>query len=336
MKAIVCEMCGSNDVVKVDGVYVCQACGTKYSVEEAKKLMVEVSGTVSLDNSDKLENLYQLARRARDSNDISGAANYYEQIAMEDANSWEAAFYSTFFKCKNCKVGEIGTSANLMKNTLPIVFNMVRDSDFSDSEKIGKYDEMYQRVMELALMLSNAGVSHCSSNMSADGVVDTFKAWENEVFALLMLLGDIMKEYANDKQKAKIAYSKVLEYSSNAGAASWFTYARGQAESKIKDIDPEYVAPPSTGGCYVATAVYGSYDCPEVWTLRRYRDYNLAMTWYGRTFIQLYYAISPYVVRVFGDTKWFKALWRGHLDKLVRRLQEKGFESTPYEDQKWN
>ena len=29
----------------------------------------------------------------------------------------------------------------------------------------------------------------------------------------------------------------------------------------------------SSGGCYVATAVYGSYDCPEVWVLRRYRDF---------------------------------------------------------------
>ena len=42
----------------------------------------------------------------------------------------------------------------------------------------------------------------------------------------------------------------------------------------------------SSGGCYVATAVYGSYDCPQVWTLRRYRDYTLAETWYGRAFIR--------------------------------------------------
>ena len=27
----------------------------------------------------------------------------------------------------------------------------------------------------------------------------------------------------------------------------------------------------SSGGCYIATCVYGSYDCPEVWTLRRFR-----------------------------------------------------------------
>ena len=37
MKAIVCEMCGGNQLRKEDGVYVCQNCGTQYSVEEAKK-----------------------------------------------------------------------------------------------------------------------------------------------------------------------------------------------------------------------------------------------------------------------------------------------------------
>ena len=62
----------------------------------------------------------------------------------------------------------------------------------------------------------------------------------------------------------------------------------------------------SSEGCYIATCVYGSYDCPEVWTLRRYRDFNLAKTWYGRAFIRIYYAISPMVVKIFGGTKLFK------------------------------
>ena len=41
MKKIVCEICDGKDFVKQDGMYVCQHCGTKYTVEEAKKLMVE-------------------------------------------------------------------------------------------------------------------------------------------------------------------------------------------------------------------------------------------------------------------------------------------------------
>lgn len=89
------------------------------------------------------------------------------------------------------------------------------------------------------------------------------------------------------------------------------------------------------GGCYVATAVYGSYDCPQVWTLRRYRDHTLAETWYGRAFIRAYYAISPTLVKWFGHTDWFKNMWRGKLDRMVSDLQSKGVESTPYEDREW-
>ncbi len=87
-----------------------------------------------------------------------------------------------------------------------------------------------------------------------------------------------------------------------------------------------------SGGCYVATAVYGSYDCPQVWTLRRYRDHTLSKTWFGRVFIHIYYAISPTLVKWFGNTKWFKKMWRGKLDRMVSNLQSKGIESTPYED----
>lgn len=49
MKAMVCEMCGSQDLVKQDGMFVCQNCGTKYSVEEAKKLL----GTVKVDKTEE-------------------------------------------------------------------------------------------------------------------------------------------------------------------------------------------------------------------------------------------------------------------------------------------
>ena len=90
-----------------------------------------------------------------------------------------------------------------------------------------------------------------------------------------------------------------------------------------------------SGGCYVATSVYGSYDCPEVWTLRRFRDEVLAETWYGRLFIRLYYTVSPTAVKLFGDCEWFQNFFRDRLDKMVSGLQEDGFESTPYQDLEW-
>ncbi len=88
-------------------------------------------------------------------------------------------------------------------------------------------------------------------------------------------------------------------------------------------------------GCYIATAVYGSYDCPQVWTLRRYRDYTLSETWYGRAFIRTYYAISPTLVKWFGKTEWFRSLWKPTLDRIVEKLNGEGVKCTPYSDRNW-
>lgn len=88
-------------------------------------------------------------------------------------------------------------------------------------------------------------------------------------------------------------------------------------------------------GCYVATCVYGSYDCPPVWTLRRFRDDTLAKTACGRAFIRIYYAISPTLVKWFGKRNWFQKLWRRVLDGMVRSLHNKGVKDTPYEDKVW-
>ena len=85
-----------------------------------------------------------------------------------------------------------------------------------------------------------------------------------------------------------------------------------------------------TGGCYVATCVYGSYDCPEVWTLRRFRDDTLAKTWAGRAFVRTYYAISPDLVRRFGTFDWFRNMWKAALDYMVQSLRDRGVENTPY------
>lgn len=97
---------------------------------------------------------------------------------------------------------------------------------------------------------------------------------------------------------------------------------------------PEKARRMAKSGCYVATCIYGSYDCPEVWTLRRYRDQKLAKSFLGRIFIRSYYAISPSIIKLFGDMKWFKNFFRGYLDKIVAGLNDNGYDNTPYEDKK--
>lgn len=83
------------------------------------------------------------------------------------------------------------------------------------------------------------------------------------------------------------------------------------------------------------TLAYGSYDCPQVWTLRRFRDNILAKTWYGRAFIRTYYTVSPTLVKWFGKTEWFKNLWKPTLDRMIEKLNGTGVEDTPYDDRVW-
>lgn len=88
-------------------------------------------------------------------------------------------------------------------------------------------------------------------------------------------------------------------------------------------------------GCYIATCLYGSYDCPQVWTLRRYRDKVLSKTCIGRTFIRCYYKCSPTIVKLFGNAKWFHCLGKWWLGRFVAVLNQNGIADTTYKDKDW-
>ncbi len=387
MKQLTCEMCGSTDLMKQDGVFVCQACGTKYSVEEAKKMMVEgsvdVSGsTVKIDSSEKLDNLYLLARRARDNSDDESALKYYEQIVQDDPNSWEANYYRLYYKVMTCKVIQIGSMANTMKNSMETLVDSVLKMECDHEEKLKAVTEIIFRTIQLCdVLYVNAKEYAAKTN---DDVVLT--QWIPNINALLSAVAIFVKDrFADDLgisilantpfekviQNLKDDYDEILALAKETyRQISYFnvvdpahktfvddlvtmwqssTECINDTASKIQETQPGYEPPvleePSfpnkgvvetvKGGCYVATAVYGSYDCPQVWTLRRFRDYTLAETWYGRAFIRTYCAISPTLVKWFGKTEWFKKMWQGKLDSLVAKLQSEGVESTPYEDKEW-
>ena len=96
MKQLTCEMCGSTELMKQDGVFVCQTCGTKYSVEEAKKMMVEgtveVKGTVKVDDSSKIDNYYKMAESAYNAGNKQEAENYCNKIIEIDPENYKAWF----------------------------------------------------------------------------------------------------------------------------------------------------------------------------------------------------------------------------------------------------
>lgn len=347
MKALTCEMCGSTNLIKDGGVFVCQSCGTKYSVEEAKKMMVEgtvdVKGTVKIDTSSELQNLYEVARRAKDNDNSEQAEKYYDQILVKDPKSWEATFYTVFFKAMSCKIAEIMSAGTSISNCLDSVFNLVKEN-VPEDEQVKVISELYTRSLEIATMLFNGAENHyegidlqikdnytqeyCYNAYAASHIMYDFGDLLEKTFG--DKFGTVAAEAWKDGMKLHQRYIKYLN-DREGNKQTILQYAE-----KVKKYDTSYQTPTvdtsSAGACYVATAVYGSYDCPEVWTLRRYRDYTLDETWYGRLFIKSYYAISPTIVKWFGHTEWFKKFWKQRLDKMVANLQNNGVDCTPYQD----
>ena len=104
MQKLTCEMCGSSDLIKQDGVFVCQSCGVKYTLEEARKMMiegtVEVKGTVKIDNSNTVENYLINARKAKEVEDWESVQKFYSLVKQNDPSNVEATFYDLFSRVK--------------------------------------------------------------------------------------------------------------------------------------------------------------------------------------------------------------------------------------------
>jgi uncharacterized Zn finger protein (UPF0148 family) len=185
MKRLTCEMCGGTDLIKQDGVFVCQNCGMKYSVEDAKKMMIEgtvdVKGTVKVDTSGELENLYQIARRAKDDNNGENAAKYYDMILLKDPTSWEASFYVVYFKALECKIAQIRSAAISVSNCEKNVLMLIRDN-VPEDEQADAVKEVMLRSLLIANMLANGAKSHYDE-ISPDIKNDYIQEYVNNVCA---------------------------------------------------------------------------------------------------------------------------------------------------------
>ncbi len=426
-----------------------------------------------------LENLYELARRARENKNVEDAAKYYEMALLEDPNSWEAQFYSIYYKARQSKIFEIESAASRVKNCLNSVVRLLQEN-VAEEERFVAVLELSGSALEIAALLHSATHSHYS-NIGASIRAEYAQEYERRKLACAELcyeLGEVIERYFGQDRKydklivnawktgnsysrvkgeeyekrlfpydtdaqeefyqglvatlndgkfktnkdvaeilqgfmrlgeykdskayvekcesviadsdevdetfvysmdqnriylghrfvkikgyesGSVKFEKVKSLTINEGKLGLdikLFYMEGETEKslgllidekdkdralrtyeelkrRIQKANPDVEETQTKGGCYVATCVYGSYDCPEVWTLRRYRDDTLGATWLGRAFIRLYYAVSPVLVKLFGETKWFKRAWKGTLDKLVKDLQNKGVECTPYKDKDW-
>ena len=143
MQAIRCELCGSQDIVKEDGLFVCRNCKTKYSAEEAKKLV----GTVKIDNSETVDNLFTLARRAFQTKNFADAEKYYSLILPERPNNVEACFFREISRAMAVGVSDPrGDFTTSYLNGIRTVFALYKKNGYDANEK-AKIDALVDFIL---------------------------------------------------------------------------------------------------------------------------------------------------------------------------------------------
>ena len=156
MKALVCEMCGSQDLVKTDGMFVCQNCGTKYTVEEAKKMMVE--GTVQIDNSAFVEKYLANARRARTKGDWAEVEKYYNLVEQNAPENIEAIFYSAYGKLRTTLLDDFSAKwdndIEVVKKSISVL------DDYFDMEHEPEQRQVIIDAMHDILILTDVRENH--------------------------------------------------------------------------------------------------------------------------------------------------------------------------------
>lgn len=143
MKSLVCESCGGIDFLQGKGFYVCSACGTKIVAEK---------------NEADVEKLLKAARQARDVGNWQLAGDYYDKVLAEDAENWEAVFFSSACRAYSCVIANISLAAQQTAFATVSALMLV-------ASKVNSYDEQKSAVEAISTHCIVLGESMYSSAM---------------------------------------------------------------------------------------------------------------------------------------------------------------------------
>lgn len=234
MKQLTCEMCGSNNMVKQDGMFVCQNCGIKYSVEEARKMMVE--GPVHVDSSHLTSNYFSMAKNALDAGNNAEADNYCNKILEVDPTAYEAWFV------KGKAVGRQSTLGNQrISETINAFSNALDNCPEGEKEELAESCKQEIENLHKALLTGRMQIfmSHPNDNDLAQLTDDVKKIMVNTINFLTKAgvsvnvfgkeLGSIIINTINNNYNAKIWN----EYQGNDGKPNDYEFKRFMSETDI-------------------------------------------------------------------------------------------------------
>ena len=312
-------------------------------------LAAEPNGEENDSIKEKTATLLKTARRALSAKNIQRAKQLYLELLQLNPSHWEAQFFvaacDALYGASVGRLTHLSVYTNNLKDAALKTLPLAKQQLFTRRDIL---DGVGCVVTSVSNFVTDFFVATMNDYRAAPGRLTsgTKNLRVNSLINTVFVIGDCIESlFDNDPEICGATAGNLWQI----GFTMYESCDMAPPENaelhygKARQYDPSfYCKKPmnarSTGssdGCYIATAVYGSYDCPPVWTLRRFRDESLSLTAPGRLLIRLYYRISPTLVKLFSDRRWFRHIWRNRLDRLVGKLRAKGYSDKPYMDIDW-
>ena len=323
----------------------CSYCGSKVQLQQ-------VVSKIQIDKSGDVQSYIDLSKSSIDAGNGQEAYDYANkalELSIQNAEAW-------FLKME--ALGLMATLNDLKCREIVTAGSKALEFDTSNNRKKDVYRYylgvcIHDLKFCIAQLLDtneirNVYNSYCAVNpftatnevLASDFVMDLVLGQSMHIIALRLAVPD--SEITNDEEFVSLAEQIAAQWieCQNAINTRFNTYgARMNDEyldgfrkvlNRIKQGLPANRRVGITGekmvndggGCYIATAVYGSYYAREVLVLRRFRDETLSKYYFGRLFIRVYYLLSPPVARRLRNATSVNAMVRSILDKWVKHLSE--------------
>ena len=91
----------------------------------------------------------------------------------------------------------------------------------------------------------------------------------------------------------------------------------------LSKVNNAKAKPAPSGGCFIATAAYGTPFSEEIDVLRNWRDDFLEASYPGRLFIRTYYSLSPPVADNISESDGKRKIVRTALGPIVKVLKDR-------------
>ncbi|MCR5807107.1 MAG: hypothetical protein K6G68_08765 [Oscillospiraceae bacterium] len=208
--------------------------------------------TVSIDHSRELDNLYTLARRAKQEGNSENAEKYYSQIVELSPNDPEAYFYSVYYQVSNCKIGEIGSAATRLKAVFNSTVQILKDNGIISNGNTDELVPFGNAVIDLAHNLSENAYNHYINNVHVSGIREETDIWISKCVNAVCAVGDAFYNL-NDKKNAATCYKKADSVFIGQGRFR----IDSLAINRIQEVEPDYehINNTTNSGCLTVIAI---------------------------------------------------------------------------------